>query len=117
MSATSVTGVGQGAAENNKGPHNGRDIYVPMVGPRIVRAGVSSLADGSSKSLVTVGFPPLEGDDTDYIVVATIAPVSPSAAIAAGGVCVSNFDAAAGTFVLTSADTFTHPVNWMIVKV
>jgi hypothetical protein len=118
MSATSATGTGYGGAWNNKGPHNGRDIYVSSVdyvaGPQFVRAGVATLADGSSKSLVTVHFTSLEGNDSDYIVIATI--VGATAAIAAGGVAVSALDVSAGTFVLTSADTFTNDVNWVIVK-
>jgi len=119
MAASSVTGVGQGSADGrNKGSDHMSLGVSKLIGPRVVAAGVVSLVDASSKSEVTVTLEAaLSGADTDYIVVATIAPVTPTAAIAAGGVSVSAFDASAGTFVLTSADTFTHPINWTVIKV
>ena len=38
MGASSVTGVGQGAAIT-KGPHNGRDFFAPTAGPFVVACG------------------------------------------------------------------------------
>ena len=113
MGATTTQGTGNGGAWTNKGPGNGRDQYVPMVGPRIIRAGTATLAS-ASPSVKTVGFPPLDGDDSDYVVMAI--PVGATAAIAAGGVAVSAFDASAGTFVLTGPNTVTTVINWMIIK-
>ena len=90
MGATSATGVSGIGAGVGKGPHNGRDAYVSALdyaaGPQVVRAGVTALVDGSSKSLVTVQFAALDGSDSDYIVVATI--TGTTAAHAAGGVAV-----------------------------
>jgi len=53
MGATSVTGVGKGAAFNNKGPHNGRDQYVPLLSPHVVACGFADL----SGTTLTVTFP------------------------------------------------------------
>lgn len=53
MGATSTQGTGIGAAAH-KGPHNGRDTYVPMVSPHVVCAGtVTTAEDGTA----TVTFP------------------------------------------------------------
>lgn len=114
MGATSATGVGNGGAWTNKGPKNGREQFVPMVGPRVVRCGTATLTS-ASPSVATVGFPPLDGDDADYVVMAV--PVGATAAIAAAGVAVSGFDASAGTFVLTGPNTVTTVINWVILKI
>lgn len=114
MAATSATGTGIGAADNNKGPHNGRDIYVSNMGPTVVRCGSHALTSGSPSS-ATVGFPPLDGEDSDYIVVAT--PVGNTATIAGNGVAVYGFDASAGTFVLYGPNSVTTTMNWMIMKI
>ncbi|RDJ35549.1 MAG: hypothetical protein DWQ19_12085 [Crenarchaeota archaeon] len=71
MGATSVTGKGQGAAFNNKGPHNGRNVYVPLLSPHIVAAGHATTAGGGT---VTVTFPealPLAA--ANYVVMLTAA--------------------------------------------
>ena len=73
MGATSVTGVGQGAAYGNKGPHNGRDQYVPLLSPHVVAAGFADL----SGTTLTVTFPtPLPGSGAasntgKYVVILT----------------------------------------------
>jgi hypothetical protein len=68
MGATSVTGTGKGAAFNNKGPHNGRDQFVPLLSPHVVVAGTVTLANGTA----TVTFPvALAGAPANYVVIAT----------------------------------------------
>jgi hypothetical protein len=63
MGATSVTGTGHGEARH-KGPHNGRDIYVPLLGPRIIAAGVVTTNGGGGADVV---FPePLPGGLANY---------------------------------------------------
>ena len=67
--ATSVTGVGAGAAYGNKGPHNGRDVYVPLVSPHVVAAGTVTTAGGGT---VTYTFPTaMEYAAARYAVIAT----------------------------------------------
>ena len=69
MGATSVTGVGPGAAEGNKGPGNGRDQFVPLLTPHVVAAGTVTMAGETA----TVTFPtPLTGSETGYVVIATV---------------------------------------------
>lgn len=53
MGASSVTGVGNGAALSQKGPGNGRNYFVPQVNPHVVAAGTVTLAAGTA----TVTFP------------------------------------------------------------
>lgn len=46
MGASSVTGVSGPGAAISKGPHNGRDTYVPLIGPRIIVAGRGVIQTG-----------------------------------------------------------------------
>ena len=63
MGASSVTGTGHGEAVN-KGPQNGRNTFVPLLGPRIMAAGIT-VADGGGGS--TIVFPePLPGGLGNY---------------------------------------------------
>lgn len=47
MGATSVTGVGQGAGEPNKGPLNNRTQYVSILDPHVVFSGTVYIDTGS----------------------------------------------------------------------
>jgi hypothetical protein len=47
MAATSVTGVGNGAAEPNKGPLNNRTQYVSIFDPHVVYSGTIYIDNGS----------------------------------------------------------------------
>lgn len=69
MSATSVTGVGQGAAfPGQKGPSNGRNTFVALETPHVVAAGSGTLAGGT----LVVTFPtPLENAAASYAVMVT----------------------------------------------
>src|SRR5689334_19934187 len=59
MGATSVTGTGLGSADgHNKGPHNGRDLFVPLQSAHVVAAGTGTLGSGT----LAVTFPtPISG--------------------------------------------------------
>lgn len=78
MGATSVTGKGRGAAYNNKGPQNGRNVYVPLLSPHVVAAGFADL----SGTTLTVTFPtPLPGSGAadatgKYVIMLTNAEAS-----------------------------------------
>ena len=47
MGATSVTGVGPGAGEPNKGPLNNRTQYVSILDPHVVFSGTVYIDTGS----------------------------------------------------------------------
>ena len=115
MGATTTQGTGNGGAWTNKGPGNGRSQFVPMVGPRLMRAGTATLTTDETTSVATVGFPPLAGDDADYVVM--LVPVGATAAIAAAGAAVNSFDASAGTFIINGAADVETVINWAIFKI
>lgn len=109
MTASSVTGIGQGSADKS-GQKGSEHLFVgveKLIGPRIMFASTATLAAG----VVTVTLPqPLLGVDTDYILLATDVgtgknPVSYSAFT----------PASVGTFVLNG--TGTDVVAYAIIRV
>lgn len=72
MAATSVTGVGKGAARLDKGPDGGnRAKYVSLVSPHVVAAGhvVTVNSEGNGYWQQRVTFPTvLPGNPHDYVV-------------------------------------------------
>jgi hypothetical protein len=58
MGATSVTGVGAGAAEPNRGPGNNRNQYVSLLDPHVVYSGTVNTLGGTN----TVILPPAVKD-------------------------------------------------------
>lgn len=58
MGATSVTGVGAGAAEPNRGPGNNRNQYVSLLDPHVVYSGTIYTNSGNA----TVVIPPTVKD-------------------------------------------------------
>lgn len=101
MGATSVTGVGNGPAFNNKGPHNGRDVYVPLLSPHVVTAGTITLSGTTG----TVTFPvALTGDKSKYAVVATPATGTTAPAIAKTNDSDGNF----ASFTITGGSGVVH---------
>lgn len=46
MGASSVTGVGNGAGEPNKGPFNNRTQYVSILDPHVVYSGTVYISEG-----------------------------------------------------------------------
>lgn len=114
MGATSVTGLsGRGSAEGKgvKGPHNNRDIYLPVVGPHVIHSGRVTLAGG----VATVHFPaPLVGSQSMYNVVLTCINGSVNTNETVVSVMHNNTD---GNFDYFSiAGTGTQVVMWMVVK-
>lgn len=112
MGATSVTGVGLGAADAGvKGPHNNRDYYVPLVGPHVVCSGRVTLVAGAA----TVYFPSaLEGSQSLYNVMLTAVNVAVNASET---VVVSMNDDVDGNFDnFVVAGTAAEVVMWMVVK-
>ena len=115
MGATSVTGVsGHGSAEGHgvKGPHNGRDIYLPIVGPHVVCAGNVTLSAGAAQVDLPDGF--VKGSHTGYSVF--LQPIN-GAVNANETVVVAMVDDSDGNFdFFTVAGTGTEVVMWMVVK-
>jgi len=108
MGATSVTGTGPGAAHAGvKGPHNGRDFFVPQITPHIIAAGTVALAAGTA----TVTFAnPLSGSETGYVVHVT----SEGTGNAAVTTKTDNSDGNFASFVITG--TGTDSVMWMVAN-
>ena len=104
--ATTTQGTGPGAAWNNKGPGNGRNMYVPSVNPHIVAAGTAVLSGGTA----TVTFPnALTGSETGYVVMLT--PEAGNLAY------VSAKTDSSGNFAsFTITGNTTNHVMWMVVK-
>lgn len=104
--ATTTQGTGPGAAWNNKGPGNGRNMYVPSVNPHIVAAGTATLSGGAA----TVTFPnALTGSETGYVVMLTSETANLSS--------VSAKTDSSGNFAsFAIAGNGTDDVMWMVVK-
>ena len=82
MGASSVTGVSGPGAASSKGPHNNRDTYVPLLGPRIIVAGIATLNSGGG---YTLEFPdPLPGGFYSYSYICTALGVD-QFAVSVGG--------------------------------
>ena len=107
MGATSQTGTGAGASfSGQKGPGNGRNVYVPMVSPHVVAAGSVALSGGTA----TVTFPtPLAGGKAKYVVMTT----GETAATTNVTTKTDNGDDEFASFVITGTGTAT--VQWMVV--
>lgn len=108
MGATSVTGKGKGAGYANKGPHNGRDVYVPLLSPHVVAAGFVTLSGG----VATVTLPTaLTGSNAGYGVILT-----PQAATTTVARVTSKTNDADGNFsaFAVAGDNIAHA--WVIVK-
>jgi hypothetical protein len=77
MGATSVTGKGVGIANNEKGPGNNRNYFVPEITPHVVAAGSDTLSSSTKR----IYFPhALAGASTEYAVI-----ITPTASITALG--------------------------------
>jgi hypothetical protein len=106
MGATSVTGVGQGMATNQKGPGNGRNYFVPQVNPHVVAAGTAVLVGGAK----TITFPSaLSDSETEYAVLLT-SETANAAYVSAKTDSSSQF----ASFTITG--TGTDNIMWMVVK-
>lgn len=107
--AYTVTGAGQGAAYNQKGPGNGRNFFTPQVTPHVVMAGVH---DHGGPGTDTINLPPMAGPAASYMVMVS------SAVTGQTSMFVDNETDTNG--VMTSFDITTVGagglVNWMLVK-
>jgi hypothetical protein len=107
MGATSVTGVGPGAADNLKGPMNNRSYWVPQVNPHVVIAGNVDLSAGAA----TITFPnALNGGGANYVVAVHAESSNTTYVSAKTDDGDGNFE----SFDITGTGTDT--VNWMVVK-
>lgn len=108
MGATSVTGKGKGAGYANKGPHNGRDVYVPLLSPHVVAAGFVTLASG----VATVTLPTaLNGSNAGYAVILT-----PQAATTTAPRVTAKTNDADGNFASFAVAGADVAHAWVIVK-
>jgi hypothetical protein len=103
MGATSVTGVGLGAARTQKGPGNGRDYFVPQVNPHVIAAGSVTLSGGTA----AVVFPTALAD-ANYVVTLT-----PGATLANQAYVTS---IATTGFTITVSGGGTETVMWVAIK-
>ena len=108
MGATSVTGVGPGDAfPGIKGPGNGRNIYVSLLTPHVVKAGSATLASGTA----TVTFSSaLSGSEANYVVMVT----STTSAAAFVGTKTDDSDGNFISFVITG--TGTDVIMWSVIS-
>ena len=106
MGSTSVTGAGYGSAEMNKGPSNGRNLYVSMLTPHVVCADSVTLSDGAA----TVTFPTaLTGGKAHYVVMLTAETET-----AVGVVTKTDVSGEFASFVING--TGTDVVQWAVIK-
>jgi hypothetical protein len=112
MGATSVTGVGVGVANNQKGPGNNRDYFVPRNGPHVIAGGVVTTA----ANVATVTLPEhVDLPAASYVVILQTL----DAAAAARGVSVTaKTNNGAGLFTSFSiiSEAAIQIVYWMIVN-
>jgi len=107
MTASSVTGVSGPGAATSKGPHNNRDTYVPLAGPRVIVAGSATLDGGGG---FTLEFPtPLPGGFYNYSYAVT--PLgSERFSVTVGGAENAEGEIASITIIGNSNKTITYMV-------
>lgn len=114
MGATSVTGVGPGDAfPGIKGPGNERNIYVPLLTPHVVAAGIVATASNAATVTFTE---PLAGSKSNYVVMVT----ADNTVAAAHGVTIhtktDNGDGNFASFDIRSENATEAAVQWMVVS-
>jgi hypothetical protein len=112
MGATSVTGVGVGVANNQKGPGNNRDYFAPRNGPHVIAAGTVTTA----LTAATVTLPDhVDLPAANYVVLLTTV----DAAAAARGVSVTvKTNNAAGLFTSFTiiSEQAAQVVDWVVIN-
>lgn len=112
MTASSVTGVGQGSADKNqKGSEHTTLGVTHLIGPRVVDAGSVILASGSPSS-ANVAFGTALSSATGYF--AMVTPVGATSGIATSGASVSVV--ATTGFTVYGANNVTTTINWVLFK-
>lgn len=101
MGSQNTQGTGQGAAyPGQKGPGNGRNVFVPTSSAHVVAAGRVTLSSGTA----TVTFPtPLSGANTKYSVQLT--PHSATTTVPRVTTLTDNSDSNFASFVITGNGT------------
>lgn len=110
MGASSVTGVGLGAAEKLgiKGPGNLRNEFVPQVCPHVVAAGTGLIKTNAC----AVAFPePLALSKTHYVVMWS----SEAATLASPYVTKNDTDSKFSDFVITGTAADNTVIDWIVV--
>ncbi len=109
MGATTVTGKGAGAAHNNKGPQNGRNVYQPLLSPHVVAAGTEALGGGGT---ATITFPnPLANPAANYVVMLTPGETSSTLATASA---LTDVATQFVSFLLTGGTN--EDVSWAVIS-
>lgn len=111
MAGTSVTGTGHGAAfPGQKGPGNGRNVFLPLVSPHVVSAGKVTLAGGTA----TITFPtPLTGSGaTKYVV--SLTAMSATTTLPRVTTVTDNSDSNFASFVITGNGT--DVISWVVIS-
>ncbi|MHA2043196.1 MAG: hypothetical protein ACW99G_00295 [Candidatus Thorarchaeota archaeon] len=113
MGATSVTGTGPGDAfPGIKGPGNERNIYVPLLTPHVVHAGIVTTATNAA----TVTFPEVLGGDKDnYVVMLTADNTTAAAHGVTAHTKTNDGDGNFASFSIRSENA-TETVMWMVVS-
>jgi len=113
MGATSVTGVGPGDAfPGIKGPNNNRNVFVPLLSPHVVAAGIVSTATNAA----TVTFPEaLSGDKDTYVVMLTADNTTAAAHGVTAHTKANDSDGNFASFAIRS-EAATETVMWMVVS-
>ena len=114
MGATSVTGQGVGIANEEKGPGNGRNYFVPEATPHVVAAGSDTL--DSRTSTIRVTFPnPLPEEAAKYAVI-----IMPTAAVlATDGFYVTKHNTSSEFDYFTVTDIYagqSQTFDWAVIK-
>ena len=107
MAATSVTGVGLGAADGkNKGSEHMTLGVGHLIGPRVMASGVATLSGGAA----SVVLPAMDGVAGDYILM--VGDASGTAAATSGTMAITST-----ATTLTLAGTGTNSVTWAVIKI
>jgi hypothetical protein len=112
MAASTVTGIGKGAAYGQKGPENLRDQFVPLSGPHAVAAGVIASADARwAANVYTVTFPEvLALGKANYAVLAT----TDTAGVVTTVTTKTDTNGKFASFAITRAGAAS--VDWVVIQ-
>jgi hypothetical protein len=122
MSATSVTGKGDGSSEGFSQGTNRQTIqFDRIIGPHLIDFGKVNLESGADYSAVRVFFKTELPTTNGYYIMASIAcnesvySIIRSIDIAKGGICVHNFTETYVDFISGYSDEFYPPVvHWCL---
>ena len=114
MTATSVTGIGQGSSDGkNKGSQRMTLGVDHLIGPRVVHTGKAAMFSGSPSTAVVTFPQPLESGFTYTAVISPIVTTSGSAP--AGSFAVYNLNV--NNFTIVGPNLSAQEVYWVVSKV